>query len=379
MYLLALKMLLADRAKYVMLISGLTFATLLMTQQAGVFCGIMLWTTSQLRNTRAEIWVVDPKVEQVAEAKPMRDTDLGRVRSVMGVEWAMPMSSTQVQAKLQNGTFKNINLTGVDSTTLMGIPSTLTAGSFEGLRKPKGVLIDQVGVERLSVGRDRPLGVGDTFEINDHEVEVVGLIHAARSFTGMPYVYTTYDKAVEFAPKTRKTVTYIIVKPQAGLEAGAVARAIEQETGLRAYTENEFFWSTIWWYIKNTGIPISFGSTIILGVVVGIAISGQTFYSFVLENMRNLGALKAMGVTDGVLARMLMLQALMVGFIGYGMGIGLTSFIGFMFQRKEQPPFFMPYQLPLATLTMILLICIFAALLGIRKVVKLEPAIVFRG
>ena len=46
---LALKMLLGDRAKYIMLISGLTFATLLMTEQAAIFCGIMQWRSEERR------------------------------------------------------------------------------------------------------------------------------------------------------------------------------------------------------------------------------------------------------------------------------------------------------------------------------------------
>ena len=107
--------------------------------------------------------------------------------------------------------------------------------------------------------------------------------------------------------------------------------------------------------------------------------SGQTFYTFVLENLRHLGALKAMGASDGLLARMLLVQALTVGVIGYGLGIGLAALFGFAVLEKGMPPFALPYQLPLFTFVMVLLICIFAALLGIRKVRKLEPAIVFRG
>jgi len=87
---LALKMLLGDRAKYIMLISGLTFAALLMTEQAAIFCGIMQWSGSTLDNVGAPIWVVDPMVEQVNDTEALRDTDLNRVRSVEGVAWAAP-------------------------------------------------------------------------------------------------------------------------------------------------------------------------------------------------------------------------------------------------------------------------------------------------
>ena len=170
-----------------------------------------------------------------------------------------------------------------------------------------------------------------------------------------------------------------MAEPAAGFTATQAARAIERETLLKAYTEAEFKSATVRWFFANTGIPASFGTTIILGFIVGIAVSGQTFYSFVLENLRHLGALKAMGASNGLLARMLMLQALTVGMIGYGLGVGLTTLFGLAVVKSGQPPFEMPYQLPLFTFAVIVIICLFAAMLGIRKIYKLEPAVVFRG
>ena len=106
---LALKMLLGDRAKYIMLISGLTFASLLMTEQAAIFCGIMQWSGSTLDNVGAPIWVVDPMVEQVNDTEALRDTDLNRVRSVEGVAWAAPFYHGMVRTRMRDGSFKFVN------------------------------------------------------------------------------------------------------------------------------------------------------------------------------------------------------------------------------------------------------------------------------
>jgi putative ABC transport system permease protein len=379
MYHIALKMLIGDRGKYAMLIGGLTFAALLMTQQSAVFFGLLMWTTSHLRNMPAKIWVVDPKVEQVNELKAMRETDVSRVRSVTGVAWAVPMYCSIHVSKLTDGNFKPVLLIGLDGTTLVGRPPTLLAGRLEDIRLPNSVIIDDLAVKRLSVGRKRPLGLGDTFEINDKEARVVGICKADRHFFGYPYVYTTFDQAIQFAPKVRKMLSLVVAEPAKGWTPAQSARQIEKETGLKAFDEDELFWSTIWWYFRNTGIPASFGTTILLGFIVGVAIAGQTFYTFVLENQRNLGALKAMGAGNGLLARMLVLQAWTVGMIGYGMGVGLTVLFGLAVLEKGQPPFMLPYQLPLATFVVIMIICTFAAVLGILKIYKLEPAIVFRG
>jgi putative ABC transport system permease protein len=376
---LALKMLLGDKAKYIMLISGLTFASLLMTEQAGIFCGIMQWTGSTLDNVKVPIWVVDPMVEQVNDTEAMRDTDVSRVRSVEGVAWAAPFFQGNLRTRLGDGSFKFVQLIGIDATTFAGAPSNLIEGSLDDLRLPNTVILDEYGARKLSRDPRQPLGLGEVFEINDKEARVVGICKTRMSFSGNPYLFTTYDQAIQYAPSTRKMLSAVLVGVQEGESPTQVAGRISKATGLKAYTRTEFFWMTIWWYIKNTGIPVAFGATVLLGFVVGVAISSQTFYSFVLENLRNLGALKAMGASDGVLARMLMLQTLTVGLIGYGCGVGLATLFGLIIIRKGMPPYFLPWQLPVLTLMAVLFICWLAAALGIRKIRSLEPAIVFRG
>lgn len=379
MYRLALKMLFGDHAKYLMLVSGITFSTLLMAQGAALFCGIMSWTFATVRNARAEIWIADPKVEQANDTKPLRDTDVNRVRSVAHVAWAAPLYSGTIQARLFDGSFKLIQLVGIDATTFAGAPVKMIRGNLEDLRLPNTVIIDEYGVERLSEGRPRPVDLGDTFEINDREARIVGICRAHRSFFGGPYVFTTYDRAVQYAPSQRKMLSFILAAPQPGQDAHRVAHEIERTTGLRAFTESEFMWSTMWWYVKNTGIPINVGTLVLLGFVVGTVISGQTFYSFVHENTRNLGALKAMGAGNVTLCLMLILQSLAVGFIGYGVGLGGVALLGHLALSLGKVPFLLLWQIPAIVGVAVFVICTLSALLGIARIARLEPAIVFRG
>lgn len=386
MFRLALKMLFGDHGKYLMLICGLTFASLLMIQQAGVFCGLMSWTFASLENMRAPIWVTDAKLDQVNDNKPLRDTDVFRVRSVDGVAWSAPLYQGTLQARQIDGTFKQIQLVGIDATTFAGAPTVMVEGSIEDLRLPNTVIIDEFGRDRLAEGlplRDGEaksrVRLGDVFELNDREARVVGICKAARSFMGTPYVFTTYDRALQYAPPQRKMMSFVLAAPLPGQDAMEVARRIEQETGLKAMTEVEFKKSTVWWYVKNTGIPISFGTTVVLGIIVGTAIAGQTFYTFVLENLKHLGALKAMGTSNLKLCAMLMLQSISVGLIGYGIGALLTCGFAMGSLKTQQPPFYLPWYLPVGVFAVVLLICMFAALLGILKVARLDPAIVFRA
>lgn len=408
MFRIALNMLFGDRGKFVMLLCGLTFSALLMSQQSSIFFGIMGWTFTPLVNIRSHIWVTDPKVEQVNDAKPLRDTDMNRVRSVDGVAWAAPLHTSLQQARLADGGFKLIQLVGIDGDTFAGAPVEMVPGKgkLEDLRLPNTVIIDEFGAERLAkanpvTGERIHLGVGDMFELNDQEARIVGVCKAKRSFTGGPFVYTTYDRAIRYAPPQRRTMSFVLAEPVAGLTSEEVARRISRDTGLRAWVanveESSMNWlvqkirgqipadnldlakSTFTWYIDNTGIPVSFGTTVLLGLLVGIAISGQTFYSFVLENMKYLAAIKAMGASTGLLCRMLLLQAFTAGALGYGLGVGVASVIGRGMMKKGMPPFVMYPEILTATFVLIMGISFISAMIGIVRVARVDPASVFRG
>lgn len=377
---LALRMLFGDRAKYLMLISGITFATILMTQGISLFFGVMSWTFASVRNVRAPVWVADPLVEQVSDNQPLRDIEVQRIRSVDGVAWAVPLYHRNTQARLPGGASKLITLVGVDSGSFIGAPTELVSGQLSDLHLPSTVLVDEYGAELLGASLGRPLQFGDHFEINDREARVVGICKAVRSFTGGPYVYTTYDRAAsDYTPAQRRVLSFVLAGPVDGVSDAALARRIESATGLGAFTGTELMRATVLWYVRNTGIPYNVGMIVAIGFFIGIAISGQTFYSFVLENLRHLGALKAMGTATGTLCRMLLLQAFTVGLIGYGVGLGVIALMGRAALRVGDIPFLITWHIPVGTLVAVLFISALAALIGIVRVARVEPAIVFRS
>ncbi len=372
----ALKMLFGDRAKYLMLLCGLTFAVMLIVQQGSIFWGLMIWSQSSVSNLNVPIWVTDPGIAQVDEVKPIADTAVDRVRSVPGVEWAVPLYKGLLRARLSNGDYHQITLTGLESSTLIGRPAEVLEGRFEDVLQPDAVVLDQWAVERM--GGPNVIKIGTVFELNDKLARVVAIAKTQKSFTNIPVVYTTYERAIRYVPRERRTLSYVLAKAKDGIPVAEVTRRIHEQTGLGAFTAEDFGWKTIGWVLKNTGIGINFGTTILLGFIVGMAIAGQTFYLFTVENLRQFGALKAMGASTFTLARMILLQAFTVGLTGYGVGIGLATMFGFFTARSGGLPFIETWQLLLLVLVALLAICTFSALISIIKLARLEPAIVFR-
>ncbi len=297
MYWVAIKMLLADRNKYLSIVFGVTFATLLMAQQVSVFLGIMRRTASQIEDVKdAPIWVMDSKVRYIDEAPGLPDGDLDRVRGVPGIEWAVRLYKGQVRARLPDGNFRTVILFGVDDATMVGAPQQMLLGSLGDLRQPDAVIVDKAGYEYMWPGE--PYRIGRTFEMNDRRCVLAGVCKASAPFTTLPVVYTRYSQANNFAPHERNFMSFILARPEPGIDLQTACERIEERTGLAALTQSQFFWKTIFYFVGSTGIPINFGITILLGFVVGLAVAGQTFYLFTMENLRQFGALKAMGLDN---------------------------------------------------------------------------------
>jgi putative ABC transport system permease protein len=376
---IALKMLTGDRSKYFGIVFGVTFATVLIAQQVSIFLGIMGRTTSQITDVRdAEIWVMDNKVRYIDEIPALPDTDLQRVRGVPGVAWAVKLYKGQVRARLSDGNFRNVVLFGLDDATLVGAPAEMIAGNLADLAQPDAVIIDKAGYEYM--WPDEPYRLGRTFEMNDRRAVLVGVCKASAPFTTLPILYTRYSQAAWFVPRERNLMTFILAKPESGLRAEEVCRRIEQHTDLTALTPQQFHWKTIGYFLSSTGIPVNFGITITLGFVIGVAIAGQTFYLFTVENLKQFGALKAMGLSNVRIVGMILLQALVVGFIGYGIGMGLAAaFFVSTGHITHLAGLHIYWQVMAGVGVAVLVIVALASLLSIRRVLVLEPAIVFRG
>ena len=381
---IALKMLLGDRAKYVGIVIGLTLASFLVTWPSAIFIGVMSRTFSFVTDIGLpDMWVVDPTVQYIEDVKPMRDTEVLRVRGTEGVQWAVGLYKGALQARLDDGTFQNCAIIGLDDSTLIGGPPKMVVGNLSDLRQAYAVIVDEAGARGKLArkgpdGRRIPLKIGDNLELNDNRCVVIGICRITQTFQNIPVIYMTYSRATLVAPSQRKMLSFVLAKAKPGADVREVRDQIGA-LGLKAYTPSEFKKLTFWYFLKYTGMPINFLTVVTLGFIVGVAISGQTFYNFTLDNLRYFGTLKAMGTTNRKLLRMISLQAAEVGAVGYGLGIGAASAWGGLLSGRTQIAFQFPWQLMLISAAAVMVICVGAAVLSIRKVMKLEPAIVFRS
>lgn len=375
---IAIRMLTGDRQKFFGLVFGIAFSTLLITQQLTIFVNLLERGASGVYNVdAADVWVMD-RVSRTTDVNfPMPSTALDRVRSVPGVAWAVPHLRAGASVRTKEGDLEGVSVIGVDDTTLIGLPKAMVEGSRAVLEQPDTVVIDDVGATRMFAEGDSP--IGERLELNDQRGVVRGIADAMPSFTSQVTLYTTYSQALNYVPGTRNRMSFVLVRSANGITPEQLTERIEAQTGLRARTREQFAQDGIDFIIENTGIPLNFGITVVLGFVVGVAIVGLTFSLFIRDNIKQFGALKAIGVRNGKLARMVAAQAGLVGMIGYGLGVvGTVAFIWGFSANPTFKGFYIPWQVPLLSFAAVAIIIALTGWLALRNVFKTEPAAVFR-
>ncbi len=375
---IAIRMLTGDAQKFYGLVFGIAFSTLLITQQLTIFVSLLERGASAVFNVpAADIWVMDRVSRTTDVSYPMPSTALDKVRSVPGVKWAAPHLRANASVRTGDGDLEGVTIVGVDDATLIGLPRRMAEGSIDVLSRPDTVIIDDVGTTNMFADGRSP--IGERLELNDQRAVIRGIADAIPGFTSQVTLYTKYSQALRYVPGTRNRLSFVLVGAAPGVDHQQLVARIEAETGLRARTRAQFAQDGIDFIVENTGIPINFGITVALGFVVGVAIVGLTFSLFIRDNIKQFGALKAIGVANGTIRRMVTAQAALVGLIGYGLGVLAT--VVFIWSFSTEPSFkgfYIPWQIPLISLAAVVLILALTGWIALRRVLKTEPAAVFR-
>ena len=369
------KLLVNDKGKFFALLIGITFAVFLMMQMTAMFAGILNRAYSTVSNIGATMWIMDPAVNTAASAIPMPAYLLDAVRSMDGVSYAVPLFIGGAQVKLPDGTIQSVNVVGLDDDSLYGRPE-LEQGNIQDIYADNSFIV----VDDAEFSKLENAGLGSTFELNDHRGTIVGIARVvSNGLNGVPTLYTTYHRAIEYIPQMRFTLSYVLVQTKSDAAVAGIKRNVGK-LGYLALTKAEFNQRIAHYYTYKTGVGTNILLMTIISFIVGLSISGQTFYTFILENLDKFGALKAIGAKGGKLVYMILFMAALTALTGYGLGILLVTLMIWIV-RSLLPSY-------AATITfwnlglafgMVSLIAAISGYIGVRKVLRIEPFDIFRG
>ena len=369
------KLLVNDKGKFSALLIGITFAVFLMMQMTAMFAGILNRAFSTVTNIGATMWIMDPAVNTATSAIPMPDYLLDAVRSMDGVSYAVPLFIGGALVKLDSGTYQSVSVVGLDDTSLFGRPE-LEQGNIQDLYADNAFMV----VNDAEFSKLENPKIGTVFELNDHRGVIVGIARvAANGLNGVPTLYTTYSRAIEYIPTTRFTISYVLAQAKSEAAVAGIKQQVAK-LGYVALTKDEFNKQITNFYTYKTGIGTNILLMTVISFIVGLSISGQTFYTFILENLEKFGALKAIGAKGRELVYMILFMATFTALTGYGLGVGLVTLMIWI-ARSRLPNYAAMitfWNLGLA-LGMVIVIAGISSYVGVRKVLKIEPFDIFRG
>jgi putative ABC transport system permease protein len=377
MWSLARKLLFHDRLRFAVAIAGVSVSVMLVLVQVGLYFGFMNTASSIIDASHADLWVGKAGNESFEFASPFDERTFYKVASVQGVERAERVLMNFAQFKIADGGDLGVQIVGIETSpghAPLLAPWNVVAGDANRLHEAGAIVVDKSEYAKLKIDR-----IGHSTEVSGVHAQVVAMTKGIRSFTTSPIVFTDIRTARSFMPGLGESaVTYVLVKVKSGESVEAVRARINELPHLAAYTTSQMSQRTRTYWSSRTGVGAGFFTTAVLGVIVGFVVVGQILYSGTLQYFREYGTLKAMGAKNSAIVRVILSQALISAAIGFVVGGALAFGMQAAMAKANLSVALFP-GLYAVTLVVTIAMCSFAALLSIVKVLRLDPASVFKG
>ena len=376
MALLARRNLFHDRIRFVVTLTGIVFALVLIIVQFGLFLGFTSTTSNNIDHSKADLWIVFRGVGYFDTSRAFSERKYYQVLSTPGVEQAEKYIQGFTNWKRADGRVENIQIIGFRPGSGLGEPWNVIEGAPEDVKQDDAVIVDDLYKETLGVTQ-----LGDRVEIADRRARVAGFTHGIRSFTTSPFVYTSFKNSLNYTNPTAKenNLSYILVKASPGVSPEELRRRLRQRlTDVDIYTLPEFSQRTRFYWMFTTGAGLAVLTAALMGLVVGIAVVAQTIYAATMDHIREYGTLKAMGATNLYLYRVLIEQAVWSAVIGYSVAMIVAHFV-VKSSEKGGAVILMPPAMMIGMFFLAVIMCVVAAMVSINKVTRIDPAMVFKG
>jgi putative ABC transport system permease protein len=292
--------------------------------------------------------------------------------SVTGVENAEDMVVSFARWRKPEGGTTTILLIGTDGESPRALPWNIVEGSRKAMEAPNSVAIDQSYFPDLGVS-----AVGDRAEINGVTVELVASTKRIRSFTTLPFVFMSIEDARRLSGAEHNQATYQRVTLLPGANLDAVRAEIERRLpDTEVLTQDQFRKRSQSYWLFQTGAGAALIAGAVLGLIVGIVIVAQTLYSSTKDHINEFATLRALGAGAGYIVKVILMQAILSGLIGYILGMAL-ALLAIWAAQDTKLTIVMTPQLAGTLFAVTIGMCIFAAISAIIKVVRIDPAVVF--
>jgi putative ABC transport system permease protein len=362
---LARKNLFQDRRRALLAVLGVAASMVLVLVLDGVFAGSMRQVTAYMRNSPADVFVSqrDVRTMHMSESAIPAET-VDAVLAVDGVAWAEPLHYTTDLLEGRDEARLSYVL-GYDVATGRGGPQELTEGQPP---RTGEALIDEVIAGEIGLGIGYPITVlGESFRVSGLSTDGTNLVNT-----------TAYITADDFARLRGEDIAYVLVGAEQGVSADKLASRLEGSLpDLTVQTSSEFA-SEERSLVSDMAADIMQIMTII-GFVIALAVVGLTLFTATLAKVREYGVVKALGASPYRLATTVLAQAAWSVATGLAVAIAISLVLGAAVTAltPNVQVAIEPAAIVRATVGA-LLVGALAALMPLRRVLRVDPATAFR-
>ena len=369
---LAYRNLFHDRLSFFVTIIGIVFSVVLVAVQTGIYLGSEKKIAAVIDQAPADLWVVPLGTKSYDDPSLLSGRERHMILSTAGVESAEDMVVSFARWRKPKGGTTAVLIVGQAPESAYPLPWNIQEGSRQALESNDTVAIDKsyfpdLGIEAL----------GDQAEINGVTVEVAAATKRIRSFTTLPYVFTSIEGARRLTGANQDQATYERVKLAPGADLETVRAEIESRLpDTEVLTQEQFRKRSLAYWLFQTGAGAALIAGAVLGLIVGVVIVAQTLYASTKDHINEFATLRALGAGAGYIVRVILMQAVLSGLIGYALGITLSFGVIAAAQDTKLNVVMTP-ELAFTLLAITIGMCVFAAISAIIKVVRIDPAVVF--
>jgi putative ABC transport system permease protein len=368
---LAYRNLFHDRLSLVVTLVGIVFSLILVAVQCGLYIGSEQKIATVIDKTPADLWVVPFGTKSFDDPSLLTGREKYNVLSTPGVQDVQEMVVSFASWRKPSGGKKAFILVGLD--TQRGVePWNIVEGSPAELRAPNALAVDKSYLKDLGID-----GIGAHAEVNQQRVQITALTGGIRSFTTLPYGFTSIANARKLIGAAPEQATYQLVKLAPGADIEEVRAALQKRMpDNEILTHTEFRDRSLNYWMFNTAAGAALIAGAALGVIVGVVIVAQTLYSSTKDHLNEFATLRALGASASYIHAVILIQAVLSAVIGYIVGFTLTMLL-INATKNSTLNIVMTPKLAFALFLLTLGMCIFAAISAIFKVTRIDPAGVF--
>jgi putative ABC transport system permease protein len=370
-----------QKVRLVVAIAGVAFAVILISMQYGFRDALYRSAVGIHRRLRADLVMIHPHYNIVAFPTAIPRRRLYQALAFDGVESVTPLYTQLGRWKNpETGKTRDVFVIGVDpATVVLDMPDVDAQRDL--IRYPDVVLYDalsrpEFGPVAATVRGGEELAT----EVSGHQVVVKGLFDLGTSF-GIDATIVTSDGNFQriFPQRSPGAISAGLVRLRPDADARAVRDAIAAALprDVDVLTKDEYVEREVRYWSTATPIGYVFQFGVVMGLVVGGIIVYQILFADISDHLGEYATMKAMGYTNGYLARVVLMEALILAVVGYLPGIASATWLYGLTERATMLPMRISGDRALTVFWLTALMCAASGLIAMRKLRAADPAEIF--